>query len=101
MQAIALELITSGSYDKHLVKARAHYFERKEATVNALAKYMDKSVTWTNPPGGFHMWVNLPAGYSSLALFLLAVERGVGIIPAPRQMWTRAFFPPSASAMPN
>jgi len=30
------------------------------------------------------MWVELPQGYSSIALFLLAVERGVAITPGPQ-----------------
>ena len=38
---------------------------------------------WTEPQGGFHMWMELPEGYSSIALFLAAVERGVAIIPGP------------------
>ena len=29
------------------------------------------------------MWVELPPGYSSIALFLMAVERGVSFVPGP------------------
>ncbi|RPI74952.1 MAG: hypothetical protein EHM45_16445 [Desulfobacteraceae bacterium] len=31
------------------------------------------------------MWLELPAGYSSIALFFLAIERGVAFIPGPMQ----------------
>ena len=45
---------------------------------------MPDGVHWTRPAGGFHLWVELPEGYSSVALFLLAVERGVAIQPGPQ-----------------
>ena len=46
---------------------------------------MPEGVTWTRPEGGFHMWVELPKGYSSIALFLHAIERGVSFFPGPMQ----------------
>lgn len=83
MQGIALQLITSGTYDEHLKRARAHYRKRRDTALKALAQYMPDGVKWTEPQGGFHMWLELPEGYSSIALFLAAVERGVAIIPGP------------------
>ena len=84
MQGIALEVLTSGAYAAHVERACAHYRERCDALMTALDEHMPKRVTWTRPVGGFHCWVELPQGYSSLALFLLAVERGVEIVPGPR-----------------
>ena len=52
--------------------------------LHALTKYMPAGVRWTTPAGGFHLWVELPRGYSSIALYLLAIERGVGFIPGPQ-----------------
>lgn len=83
MQGIARVLLTSGQYDAHLERARAHYRKRRDTALDALAQYMPDGVTWTEPQGGFHMWMELPEGYSSIALFLAAVERGVAIIPGP------------------
>ena len=31
------------------------------------------------------MWVELPKGYSSIALFLHAIERGIAFVPGPMQ----------------
>jgi GntR family transcriptional regulator of abcA and norABC len=83
-QAIALQLFRTGEYDKHLERAREAYRLRCSAALEALEKHMPDGVTWTRPPGGFHIWVELPAGYSSIALFLLAAERGVAILPGPQ-----------------
>ncbi len=84
MQGIALELLRSGEYDDHVRRVRRLYQIRCEATLKALKHYMPKDLTWTRPAGGFHMWVELPSGYSSVVLFLLAVERGVAFVPGPK-----------------
>jgi len=85
MQGIALSLLKTGEYESHLEKARNHYRIRRDATLENLEKYMPDGVTWTIPKGGFHMWVELPNGYSSIALFLHAIERGVAFFPGPMQ----------------
>ncbi len=85
MQGIALSLLRSGEYDAHLQKAREHYRLRRDTTLEVLKRVMPDGVSWTVPQGGFQMWVALPAGYSSIALFLLAIERGVAFIPGPLQ----------------
>jgi 2-aminoadipate transaminase len=85
MQGIALSLLRSGEYDVHLQKVREHYRLRCDTALEALDRFMPEGVSWTVPQGGFQMWVELPAGYSSIALFLLAIERGVAFIPGPLQ----------------
>ena len=83
MQAIALEALQSGVYDDHLQRARTHYAERRDAALKALSAHMPDGVRWTTPAGGFQLWVELPEGYSAIALYLAALERGVAIIPGP------------------
>ncbi len=85
MQGIALSLLRTGEYDTHLQKARKHYRLRRDTVLEALNRFMPDRVSWTVPRGGFQMWVELPYGYSSIALFLLAIERGVAFIPGPLQ----------------
>src|SRR4029077_7248564 len=67
-----------------LTRAREHYRVRRDAALEHLKRCMPAGVTWTQPKGGFHLWVEPPAGYSSIALFMLAVERGVAIAPGPQ-----------------
>jgi DNA-binding transcriptional MocR family regulator len=85
MQGIALSLLRTGEYDAHLEKAREHYRLRRDTAIEAFARNMPDGVTWTLPLGGFHMWVELPPGYSSIVLFLHAIERGVSFWPGPMQ----------------
>ena len=85
MQGIALSLLRTGEYDAHLEKARRHYRLRRDAAIEAFERSMPDGVTWTLPQGGFHLWVELPPGYSSIVLFLHAIERGVSFWPGPMQ----------------
>ncbi|MCP4178105.1 MAG: PLP-dependent aminotransferase family protein [bacterium] len=84
MQGMAFSLLTSDYFNSHLNKAKQYYKLRRDTLINSLSKYMPKNVKWTTPPGGFHLWCELPEGYSSIALYLLALERGVIICPGPR-----------------
>lgn len=84
MEGMALALLRSGEYDTHLKKAREHYRVRRDTALGALKRHMPENVKWTMPKGGFHLWVELPPGYSSIVLFLMAVERGVAFVPGPQ-----------------
>jgi 2-aminoadipate transaminase len=93
MQGVAIVLLKSGAYEEHIARAREHYHARCEAALNALRKHMPEGVTWTSPKGGFHLWVELPSGYSSIALYLLGIERGVAISPGPQLDVDHRFIP--------
>lgn len=83
MQGIALAILESEAYDEHIARAREHYKVRRDAALQAMKRHMSEGVTWTHPKGGFHLWAELPKEYSSIALYLLAAERGVVIVPGP------------------
>jgi DNA-binding transcriptional MocR family regulator len=81
-QAIMADLL-DGAYAKHLEAMRPYYRERREAILAALEAGMPEGVTFTRPEGGFHLWVQMPPGYSSIQVYLAAIERGVCIHPGP------------------
>ena len=85
MQGLAEELLVSGEYDRHLEHIRKFYRERRDITLDVLEKNMPEGVKWTRPEGGFQLWLELPAGYSSIALYLKTVEKGVAFMPGPLQ----------------
>lgn len=92
MQGVALSLLRTGEYDAHVQRVRNYYRVRRDAVLDAFERYMPDGVSWTVPQGGYQMWVELPAGYSSIALFLLAIERGVAFIPGPLQDLNHRFM---------
>ncbi|BHH84616.1 aminotransferase-like domain-containing protein [Desulforhopalus sp. 52FAK] len=83
IQGIAHTVFTSGRYDSHTDKMRVIYARRCAVMMDSLEKYMPEGVEWSRPGGGFSLMLTLPKGYSSVALFLAAVERGVSFLPGP------------------
>jgi len=83
VQGMALSIFRSGKFDSHTKDMQVIYKKRMETMLNSLQKLMPKEVTWTKPDGGFSIYLQLPQGYSSVALFLSAIEKGVSFLPGP------------------
>jgi 2-aminoadipate transaminase len=49
--------------------------------LEALEKNMPEGVKWTHPSGGLFLWVTLPEGMDTVALFKKAVEKKVAFVP--------------------
>jgi 2-aminoadipate transaminase len=61
----------------HVQELRAIYKTRRDIMLDELAEHMPTGTTWTNPDGGFFIWVTLPEGIDTVALAPMARERGV------------------------
>ncbi len=83
IQGLAVTLFNSGRFDTHTKNMQAVYRSRRNTLMKALDRFMPKEITWTEPDGGFSLLLELPPGYSSVAMFLAAIERGVAILPGP------------------
>ncbi len=83
IQGLALTIFQSGRFAEHTGKMAAMYHQRREAMLKALDRYMPREVSWTRPDGGFSLLLELPRGYSSVALFLSAIDKGVSFLPGP------------------
>jgi len=60
---------------------RGLYKERCDAMLAALAEYMPDGLRWTQPDGGFFVWVTLPEGVDTYPLLKKAIDAGVVFIP--------------------
>jgi 2-aminoadipate transaminase len=83
IQGLALNIFKSGHFDTHTKTMQALYKNRRNTLMKALDRCMPKGITWTEPDGGFSLLLELPPGYSSVAMFLAAVDKGVSILPGP------------------
>jgi len=83
IQGMALTILQSGKYDSHTEQMKTIYQERMVTLLKSLDKLMPKGVTWSKPVGGFSLFVELPKGYSSVALLLSAIDKGVSFLPGP------------------
>lgn len=83
MQGIVAKFFSSGKYNEHLLRISKVYLERRNLMLECLKQLMPEGVTWTSPKGGFSLWVTLPEGYSSIALLLSAIDKGINFLPGP------------------
>jgi 2-aminoadipate transaminase len=82
-QRLLTGFLTGGHLENHLVVQRAEYRRRKEAMHEALRQHFGDISHWTDPEGGFFLWVTLENGVNTADLFEVALAEGVAFIPGP------------------
>ncbi|MDJ0315599.1 aminotransferase-like domain-containing protein [Arthrobacter antibioticus] len=76
-QEIALGLLASSAWPRHLKRLRAGLRERRDAMMAQVHSSMMGARVEHVPTGGIHLWVKLPAGTDSTALTARAHTAGV------------------------
>jgi GntR family transcriptional regulator/MocR family aminotransferase len=77
-QLTLAEFITSGSYDRHIRRARLAYRQRRDRLIAALARHAP-GVRVTGIAAGLHAVAELPPGQSEEAVVGRAAARGVAV----------------------
>lgn len=87
-QRLVAAFLAGGHLGEHLSRTREEYRRRKHAMQDALSEHLGDlpGARWTDPEGGFFLWVTLP-GVDTVALSEVALAEGVAFIPG------RAFSP--------
>ncbi len=75
-QVLANEFLRSGKIYPYLERLRKTYRQRKDLTVAAIREYFPKEVTWTEPRGGFYIWLKLPPQLDVIGVLKASVEKG-------------------------
>lgn len=81
LQAALAEFSASGEYDRHLGRLRRVLRSRSAALLEALASEMPDGTRWTEPEGGYQVWVELPEPIDTADLLADAVTAGVLFAP--------------------
>jgi 2-aminoadipate transaminase len=68
------------------------YRSRRDAMLEAMGEHFPDGATWTEPSGGFYVWVSLPEWFDTQAMLAAAVERKVAYVPG------TAFYPDGRGA---
>jgi DNA-binding transcriptional MocR family regulator len=76
-QILANEFLAQGKLATYLEFLRAEYLERKNLLQNALVEYMPKEIVWSEPKGGFYVWIKLPNNLNSTDIFKKCIEKNV------------------------
>jgi 2-aminoadipate transaminase len=79
--ALAEWYITSGKLATHIEELRAIYAAKCRHMLAALEREMPDGVTWTEPKGGFFIWVTLPEGVDAVDIVASSRENNVDYIP--------------------
>lgn len=79
MQAALDAFLRDGGLTRHLPRVRAAYRRRRDTMIAALGKHFPARTSWTRPAGGLFLWVRLPEGADTAALFADAEKAGVHI----------------------
>ncbi len=80
-QLVIAEFLNNGGYDHHLRRARRAHESNVRNMSDAVCRYFPEGTKMTRPLGGFVLWVELPLGVNTLALYGKTVEAGVTFTP--------------------
>lgn len=79
-QYIAAEFMGSGALDANLQKSIALYRAKRDKMLSLLEQYMPQGVSWTHPEGGLFLFLTLPEGFDTVALYDRALSAGVAYV---------------------
>ena len=69
------------NFSRHVGELREIYSRRRDLMLTALGKYMPDGATWSQPDGGFFIWVTLPEGLDAGSMLPHARELGIEYLP--------------------
>jgi 2-aminoadipate transaminase len=78
-QAIVHQFCVSGDIDRSIETVRAALGERARVLADALRTHLPEA-RFTEPDGGYFLWIELPTDVSADKLAAAAVERGVAVV---------------------
>ena len=81
LQAALEEFVRSGEYDRHLGRMRRMLRSRTKAILAALEQEMPDGTTWTEPEGGYQVWLELGFDVDTRDLLADAAREGVLFAP--------------------
>ena len=77
----------TGFLDDHIGRVKHVYRDRRQALLDCLAAEMPAGIRWSEPAGGFFVWVELPPTITAAELLPIAARNGVVFVPG------TAFYP--------
>ncbi|ESP90159.1 aminotransferase-like domain-containing protein [Candidatus Halobonum tyrrellensis] len=80
-QGVVGRYCEAGLLEENVVDLRESYSERCAHMLACLDEYMPAGADWSDPDGGFFVWVELPEGVDAEEMLPEAVEEGVVYLP--------------------
>lgn len=79
-QYLMVEFMNNGMLEKNLPKSIELYRKKRDLMLSLLEKYMPEGVSWTHPEGGLFLFLTLPEGIDTVALYEKALKAGVAYV---------------------
>lgn len=80
-QWIAYEVSRDDFLKRHIERLRAVYHQRRDAMLEALARYFPDEVRWSTPTGGLFLMVTMPEYLDATDLLRDAIAQQVAFVP--------------------
>jgi 2-aminoadipate transaminase len=80
-QQVMCAFATAGHFPTHLDRARALYESRARAMLEALDRHMPSGARWTQPRGGFFVWLTAPEGTDMARMAARSRQVKVAFVP--------------------
>lgn len=90
-QLALAEFLAGGGYDHHLRRVRRIYARQTASLAQAVGQFFPAGTRVTRPGGGFVLWVEMPPGVDSVALYEQALCAGITLAPGPLFSATRKY----------
>lgn len=88
-QVVAYEVVRDDFIERHILRIREVYGERRDIMLGAMDGYFPPGSIWTHPEGGLFLWGWLPENLDTTEILREAVARKVAFVPG------APFFPNS------
>jgi DNA-binding transcriptional MocR family regulator len=79
-QATVYEFLRRGHFESNLERVRGLLRARRDAMLGALERELPAGATWSEPNGGYFVWVDLAAGIDTRELLTRASAAGVTFV---------------------
>jgi DNA-binding transcriptional MocR family regulator len=76
LQVATAHFLADGGLKRHLRRVLPIYRERRDTLLAAMQQHMPATVSWTQPSGGYCIWVTLPRQRSFHNLYQAAIGQG-------------------------
>jgi 2-aminoadipate transaminase len=80
-QATVHEFLRRGLFEPNLERVRGLLRERRDAMLDALQRGLSGRARWTEPEGGYFVWLELPDDVDASELLSRASDAGVTFVP--------------------
>jgi 2-aminoadipate transaminase len=76
-----INILQDNDLDEHLTGIKAAYKAQRDLMLEVIEECFPPEAGVTRPEGGMFLWVTLPEGVSSMALFEQAAQLNVAFVP--------------------